>query len=182
LTQISARDGATKDRNIHVVCNRTDTAKSAVVRCVPTGGAALDRQSQGSLPAGGAVTHYDPEVAPAPAAWLALDEQEQMQLVQAFHRAARIKLPNVKAHAAAHAIVENQIAEGLEPIVRAMARLENEGLSRHDALHAIGAVCAEHLFEILNSKREDDPGTVQARYHAAVERLTAKSWRQQYGA
>lgn len=128
------------------------------------------------------MTHYDPEIAPAPAAWLALDEQERIKLVQSSHRTSRIKLPNVKAHAAIHAIVENQIAEGLEPIVRAMARLENEGLSRHDALHAIGAVCAEDLFEILNSKRDDEPGTVQARYEAAVERLTAKSWRQQYGA
>jgi len=127
------------------------------------------------------MTHYDPEVAPAPAAWLTLDEQERIQLVQASHRAAGIKLPDAKAHAAFHAIVENQIAEGLAPIVRAMARLENEGLSRHDALHAIGAVCAEHLFAILDSKREDDPGPVQARYHAAVDRLTAKSWRQHYG-
>jgi len=128
------------------------------------------------------VTHYDPEVAPDPTAWLALDEQERILLAEAHHRAARIKLPNVRVHAVFHAIVENQIADGLEPIVRAMARLVNEGLSRHDAVHAIGSVCAEHFFEAMKSKDPDDSSAAQARYSAAVERLTAKSWRQQYGA
>ena len=72
---------------------------------------------------------------PDPSAWLVLDEQERIQLAEAHHRAAHIKLPNVKAHACFHPIVENQIAEGLESVVRAMARLMNEGLSRHEALH-----------------------------------------------
>ena len=128
------------------------------------------------------MTHYDPEVQPDPTEWLALDEQERIQLAEAHHRAARIKLPNAKVHAVFHAIVENQIAEGLEPVVRAMARLANEGLSRHDAIHAIGSVCAEHLFEAMKSEDQDVASTAQARYNAAVERLTAKLWRQQYGA
>ena len=128
------------------------------------------------------MTHYDPEVQPDPAEWLALDEQERIQLAETHHRAARIKLPNAKVHAVFHAIVENQIAEGLEPVVRAMARLANEGLSRHDAIHAIGSVCAEHLFEAMKSEDQDVASTAQARYNAAVERLTAKLWRQQYGA
>ena len=83
------------------------------------------------------MTLYEPEVPPDPAEWLALDEQERIQLAEAYHRAARIKLPNVKVHAVFHAIIENQIAEGLDPVLRAMKRLANEGLSRHDAIHAI---------------------------------------------
>lgn len=127
------------------------------------------------------MTHYDPEVAPDPAEWLALDEQERILLAEAHHRAARIKLPNAAAHAVFHAIVENQVAEGLEPVVRAMKRLQHEGLSRHDALHAIGSVSAGHLVEAMNSKEQDAASTAQSRYDAAVERLTAKSWRKEYG-
>ena len=126
--------------------------------------------------------HYDPEVEPDPAEWLALDEQERIELVAAHHQAARIKLPNVQLHALTHVIVENQIAEGFETTVRAMARLMNEGLSRHDAVHAVGCVVAEHFFGALNSKDKGTPDTVQARFNAAIERLSAKDWRKRYGA
>ena len=126
--------------------------------------------------------NYDPDIAPDPTAWLALDEQERIHLCETHHRVARVKLPNVKAHAIFHAIVENQIAEGLESVIRAMARLLTEWLSRHDALHAIGSVLAEHLSETANLKTNDDTNTNQARYDAAVERLSAKEWRRRYGA
>ncbi|MFB9127639.1 hypothetical protein E2553_41795 [Paraburkholderia dipogonis] len=120
---------------------------------------------------------YNPERAPEPDSWLELDEHERIALVETYHRIARIKLPNVTAHAALHAIVENQIALNLEPVVRAMVRLAKEGLTRHDAVHAIGAVVAEHLFDILKTEHNDDAATSQARYYAAVERATAASWR-----
>jgi hypothetical protein len=70
---------------------------------------------------------YNPGRAPEPESWLELDEQERIALVETYHRVARIKLPNVTAHAALHAIVENQIALNLEPVVRAMDRLGKEG-------------------------------------------------------
>lgn len=120
---------------------------------------------------------YNPGCAPEPQSWLELDEQERIALVETYHRVARIRLPNVTAHAALHAIVENQIALNLEPVVRAMDRLGKEGLTRHDAVHAIGSVVAEHLFDILKTDQNDDAATSQARYYAAVERLTAASWR-----
>ncbi|MEZ2311415.1 hypothetical protein AB6809_32760 [Paraburkholderia sp. RCC_158] len=59
---------------------------------------------------------YNPGCAPEPESWLELDEQERIALVETYHRVARIKLPNVTAHAALHAIVENQIALNLEPV------------------------------------------------------------------
>ena len=127
------------------------------------------------------MTNYDPENQPDPAEWLSLDEQERIHLVEDYHRAMHIKLPNAMVHAAFHAVVENQIAEDLESVVRAMARLQREGLSRHDALHAIGSVAAEHIFEAMKAKATDDANTTQARYNAAVERLTAKSWRDEFG-
>lgn len=120
---------------------------------------------------------YNPGRAPQPETWLELDEQERILLVENHHRLARIKLPDRNAHAVFHVIVENQIAMNLEPVVRAMARLMKEGLTRHDAVHAIGSVVAEHLFERVQKNPDEDATTVQARYHAAVERLNAASWR-----
>ncbi|MGF6604699.1 hypothetical protein P3T23_009455 [Paraburkholderia sp. GAS448] len=120
---------------------------------------------------------YNPERGPAPESWLELDEHERISLVETWHRTARIRLPNVTMHATIHVIVENQIALDLEPVVQAMHRLRNEGLTRHDAIHAIGSVVAEHLFDILKTNQNDDAAVSEARYYAAVERLTATSWR-----
>lgn len=122
---------------------------------------------------------YDPAQAPDPEQWLALDEQERIRLIEVLHRTERLKLPNLKAHAAFHAIVENQIAEGLDSVVRAMARLERQGLSRHDCVHAIGWVVAQRLYELLNAKDPDSPAVAQARYDAAVGRIDAATWRAQ---
>ena len=124
---------------------------------------------------------YDPDVAPNQTEWLALDEEERIHLAEVHHRILRVRLPNSKAHAVFHAIVEYQIAGGLEPVTRAMERLANEGLSRHEALHAIGCVLGEHLSETTKAQDHDIAGTGQARYNAAVERLNAKEWRRQYG-
>ena len=117
---------------------------------------------------------YDPEQNPGPSEWLELGEQERIDLAFQFHKVARIKIPNAIAHASIHVIVENQIAENIEPIVRAMSRLQRDGLSRHDALHAVASVLAEHLHEVLAA--EDGTSVPNESYFAAVERLTAKGW------
>lgn len=124
--------------------------------------------------------HYDPEVAPDPVEWLALDEQERIDLAEAHHLVARIKLPSVKAHAAFHAIVENQIAEGHEPVIRAMTRLTSQGLTRHEAVHAIGSVLADQLYQAVHMKDPEYGLTAQAHYDATVERLSADEWRRKY--
>ncbi len=113
---------------------------------------------------------------PILAEWLALEELTRIQLAEEHHRRARTKLPNLKAHAVFHAIVENQMAENLEPVVRAMTRLTAEGLNRHEAVHAIASVVAEHIHDLFNAKVDADNS--QAIYYAAVERLSAKRWRQ----
>jgi len=41
-------------------------------------------------------------------------ELERFGLEVVFHRKQNLKLANLKAHAAIHAIVENQLAEGVE--------------------------------------------------------------------
>jgi hypothetical protein len=121
---------------------------------------------------------YDPEIAPDPEEWVALDEAERIVLVEWYHRDARTDLPKAARtlHASIHVVVENQLAENDEPVVRALARLMKEGLSRHDAVHAIGCVVSEEIFDAL--KLKDTPESLRARYYAAIERLTAATWRE----
>ena len=57
-----------------------------------------------------AITEYDPLDEPEPQLWLAMDEQQRIDLVSAYHRRAGISLPNDKVHAVIHVIDENQIA------------------------------------------------------------------------
>jgi len=121
------------------------------------------------------VNRYDPDQAPNPEEWLALDEQERICLAEEHHRLARTKLPNLKAHALFHTIVENQLAENLESAVRAMARLTAGGLTRHESVHAIASVVAQHIYDLSNGKA--DASDSRAIYNAAVERLTARNWR-----
>jgi hypothetical protein len=121
------------------------------------------------------MNRYDPDQTPNPKEWLALDEQIRIGLVEKYHRWGRVELPNVTIHAAFHAIVENQLAENYEPAVRAMARLTTEGLTRHEAVHAIASVAAEHIHDLFNAKA--DAGSSKAVYAATVERLTASAWR-----
>ena len=56
-----------------------------------------------------------------------------------------------------------------------MARLTTEGLCRHEAVHAIASVVAEHIHDLLNAKA--DANSSKAVYAAAVERLNAATWR-----
>ena len=120
---------------------------------------------------------YDPEIAPTGEDWLEIDEGERLFFVEEYHRDARIPLPKRARtlHACMHVIVENQLAAHDEPVVRALCRIMKEGLSRHDAVHAIGSLVAEEVYDLL--KEHDPPETAHARYYAAIERLTAATWR-----
>jgi hypothetical protein len=119
---------------------------------------------------------YDADAAPDPEEWLLLDEQERILLVEEYHRIEKVSLPNRKAHAVFHTVVENQIALGLEPVTRAMRRLSKQGLSRHDCVHAIGWVLSQHIYEISTAPEPQDPQVLEAHYNAAVERLNAADW------
>lgn len=124
---------------------------------------------------------YHPDVAPNPAEWLALGERTRIQLAEKYHKAERIRLPNAKAHAVFHAVVENQVALGVESVCRAIDRLVRQGLSRHDAVHAVGSVLAMQLHETWSASASISQESAQAVYDAALERLTAESWRKEFG-
>ncbi len=118
---------------------------------------------------------YDPDNAIDAEEWMALDEGEREYLVEQYHRKKRIKMPNVRMHAMFHVVVENQIALGDDiPTQKTLARLMREGLSRHDAVHAIGSVLASHMFSLIKHgpKSKDS----NAEYYRQLEELTAEGW------
>ena len=118
---------------------------------------------------------YNPDTSPTPPDWLQTDEGERIELVSAYHRRKKIKLPNAQLHAVIHVVVENQLALGEDMVVNALARLQGEGLSRHDALHAIGSVLAEYLYELM--QEDASTGASYQQYLERLPRLTAKNWR-----
>jgi len=121
------------------------------------------------------VTTYEPSNTQDAEQWLALDESERINLVRDFHRRQKILVPNLDAHAVVHVIVENQLAEGLPAALATLARLESEGLDRHDAVHAMGSVLLQHMRDLVNGSRAG--GDPNAPYITALEKLTAESWR-----
>lgn len=123
------------------------------------------------------MNRYDPDHAPVPEQWLALDEGERTLLVERYHLDARIPLPEsaTMLHATLHVAVENQLAAGDEPVTQALVRLMGDGLSRHDAVHAIGWVLLEWIAGPVSSP-EISPEAARAEYYAAIERLTATAW------
>jgi len=119
---------------------------------------------------------YDPDRSRAAADWLELDEGERIELVASYHRRKKIRLPNAQLHAVIPVIVENQLALGEQVVVETLARLQREGLSRHDALHAIGSVLAADVYELMQESSEPT-GDIYRHYLERLQKLTAKNWR-----
>jgi hypothetical protein len=117
---------------------------------------------------------YNPNKQPNSDEWFCLDEIERMDLVTDYHKKIRAKLPNIKLHATFHVIVENQLAEGIPKVVEAFCRLTAEGLDRHDAIHAIGSVLTNHMFNLLRGELStNDPNDS---YFRDLSFLTKDSW------
>jgi hypothetical protein len=122
------------------------------------------------------VTSYNPQEAPDPEGWLALDEAERIDLALRHHRRAGRKVPNPRVHAVIHNVVETQIAMGDDtPVRRTILRLEEEGLDRHEAIHAVGSVLAGRIYDLMQEvSPEGDPNE---EYYAELEQLSAEEWR-----
>jgi len=117
---------------------------------------------------------YDPKKAPEPETWNAADEMERLIAVEHSHKK---NMPKIRLHAAIHMAIENQAALGDEtPVRETLDRLQREGLDRHDALHAIGSVLAEHLYEIA-TQGSDGNGDANENYFPRIKKLTAETWR-----
>jgi len=118
--------------------------------------------------------HYDPDVPPAAREWLGLDETTRLELALAFHAHSGARLPNARLHSAIHVVVENQLALG-EPtaVGQTLGRLQREGLTRHDAIHAIGGAISELL---VDASQTPEAQEVTRRYEERLARLSARAF------
>ena len=116
----------------------------------------------------GSVFEYDANLAPHPERWLALEESERLAFIDAFHHELnRLTGRRASLHNAIHCIVENQIALSDPPATTETAeRLVRDGLSRHDAIHKIGALVAKLLTDAAGAYDEEA-------YVRKLQRLTA---------
>ena len=92
---------------------------------------------------------YDPSKDAHSGRWLTLTEDERLDQVVHAHRRLGVHLPNVRLHALMHVVVENQLAEQYQPTVMALRRLIGEGMSRHDAIHAIASVLTAQMHDLM---------------------------------
>ncbi len=84
-------------------------------------------------------------------------------------------MPSLQMHAMFHVVVENQIALGDDiPARKTLARLMREGLSRHDAVHAMASVLSSHMFNLI--KHGPTSKDSNADYYRKLEKLTAEGW------
>ncbi len=70
---------------------------------------------------------------------------------------------------------------GFGPTVRAVERLQRQGLSGHESVHAVGSVLSEFMFSALREPSTGDSDTLQSQIDAAIERLDAAAWRKADG-
>ena len=114
---------------------------------------------------------------PDPKKWLTLDQSDRAEQVVEYHRSLgppHATIANLRLHAAIHVIVETQLALGFFAETGAtLLRLMNEGLDRHEAVHAIGSVVAE-LFWNGDSL---EPGEKQRARLKELDALSAERWR-----
>ena len=107
--------------------------------------------------------------------WLALDEEERLDLVEAFHRSHKAFGRSLGSHAAIHAAVETQIALDIPNIRATLERLRKQGLNRHDAIHAIGSVLAQYMHDLLESEQSATED-VNERYYEQLSKFDAEDW------
>jgi hypothetical protein len=122
---------------------------------------------------------YNPEKAPDPEKWRALEETQRLDAVSTHHRRMRVKVPSADGHVAIHVIVENQLAEGFDLATDALDRLRAEGLDRHEAIHAIGSVLIGHVQSLMSEGASTPDST--GPYGNALRTLTARSWMEAFG-
>jgi hypothetical protein len=122
--------------------------------------------------------HYEANEQPHSQIWLELDESERIDAVMDYHRRTRVKLENPELHAIAHVVVENQVVLGEATSVPAtLDRLMDEGLDRHEAIHAIASILMSIVSDI--AREADDGSDINAKYDRELGKLTAAGWRSQ---
>lgn len=118
---------------------------------------------------------YDADSDAHVATWSSRSEDDRIESVAAYHRVRRLpEGEKRRLHAAFHVVVENQIADGDPPAVaETVRRLQAEGVSRHAAVHAVGAVLVEHVHRSLAKRRPIDVPALEREIRA----IDSADWR-----
>jgi hypothetical protein len=116
---------------------------------------------------------YEPLIQEEKGEWLKLDDEKRIELVKAYHEELEEEFEgeSLSLHCAMHVIVENQVAQGEEYVENAVARITRQGLSKHEAVHAIAAIISE---EIYNLPRGNTSKFSIKKYRRKLEKITAK--------
>jgi len=97
--------------------------------------------------------------------WDRVDELSDEELIQDG--------VNPILHVTIHQTIENQLAAKDPPVVHeTLERLMRSGLSRHEAIHAIGSVLSVEIWEILKDERPFD----EEKYERGLRQLSAREW------
>ncbi len=121
---------------------------------------------------------YNADEQPDPEAWLNLSEAERIELIIEYHNDLDAPAEASATHSAAHVFVENQIALGdATSVPETLERLLGEGITRHEAIHAIGSVLIELMCEAVHDS--SDERDLTALYNQRLAALSAKSWSSQ---
>ncbi|HHI78554.1 MAG TPA: DUF1841 domain-containing protein [Planctomycetes bacterium] len=122
---------------------------------------------------------YDPLTGPDSEWWLGLEEQEKLALILEQHELSGVEIPGIRLHAAIHTVVENQLAMGIPDVQETLDRLVADGLDRHEALHAIGRVLADLIYDTIHQHwdwKNLDP--MPEGYFRELRELTVEKWRE----
>lgn len=112
-----------------------------------------------------------------PKTWLRMPEEQRLSLVTDFHAndkdGAAMDAGQMNMHCSIHVVVENQIAMNEPPNARqAIERLLEEGLSRHEAVHALGSVVSTQIWRTMREKKPADNDAMAREF----DELTAATW------
>ena len=155
---------------------RQQTRKNKPARKVAVPGVAKPSSNEPLSAELAAELGYDPNVEVDPQEWGSLDERQRLSRVAKYHNATlkRAQMPpSMQRHSAMHVIVESQLVDAAPPQARsALTRLMGEGMSRHDAIHAIGWLATEHMRRAMAKQRPVDDKA----YANDLSALTVRSW------
>ena len=117
---------------------------------------------------------YNASKKPVPELWLSLDDDTRLELVEKYVENFERKIDDSakSIHASIHMVVENQLALNEDVTIKAYQRLMQQGLKRHETIHAIGAIILESIESGMKEK-SDEP---IVNYKNRLRKLTAKRW------
>jgi len=103
---------------------------------------------------------YDPDQELDPRQWLQLAEDQRRTLALQAHQPlppGHPQMANLRLHAAAHVMVETQLARQEIPEAnQAFQRLRAAGLSRHRAVHALADVALAEMTRMVEARAPFD--------------------------